>query len=167
MCINAPGSLIHIIPAIPFVHSLHYRIFAGINFSTMKIAIPTRNNVVDDHFGHCEYYTIFTINEDKQIVCSEIQASPEGCGCKSNIASVLEEKGVSLMLAGNMGEGAKNTLEAHHIHVIRGCTGPIAEVATAWLRGEISDSGESCSHHDGHHECQSHTDDKPLTFKVL
>lgn len=69
----------------------------------MKVAIPTRNNVVDDHFGHCEYYTIFTISEDKLIVCTEIQASPEGCGCKSNIASVLEEKGVELMLAGNMG----------------------------------------------------------------
>ena len=55
----------------------------------MKVAIPTRNNVVDDHFGHCEYYTIFTISEDKLIVCTEIQASPEGCGCKSNIASVL------------------------------------------------------------------------------
>ena len=46
----------------------------------MKVAIPTRNNVVDDHFGHCEYYTIFTISEDKLIVCTEIQASPEGCG---------------------------------------------------------------------------------------
>ena len=60
----------------------------------MKVAIPTRNNVGDDHCGHCEYYTIFTISEDKLIVCTEIQASPEGCGCKSNIASVLEEKGV-------------------------------------------------------------------------
>lgn len=89
----------------------------------MKVAIPTRNNVVDDHFGHCEYYTIFTISEDKLIVCTEIQASPEGCGCKSNIASVLEEKGVELMLAGNMGEGAKHTLEDHHIRVIRGCSG--------------------------------------------
>lgn len=89
----------------------------------MKVAIPTRNNVVDDHFGHCEYYTIFTISEDKLIVCTEIQASPEGCGCKSNIASVLEEKGVELMLAGNMGEGAKHTLEDHHIRVIRGMFG--------------------------------------------
>lgn len=95
----------------------------------MKVAIPTRNNVVDDHFGHCEYYTIFTISEDKLIVCTEIQASPEGCGCKSNIASVLEEKGVELMLAGNMGEGAKHTLEDHHIRVIRGCSGSVEAVS--------------------------------------
>lgn len=127
----------------------------------MKIAIPTRNGVVDDHFGHCAYYTIFTIGEDKQIAATETQDSPEGCGCKSNIASVLEAKGVELMLAGNMGEGAKNTLEAHHIRVIRGCSGPVEAVANAWLRGEITDSGDSCHHH----ECPSHQN--PLTFKVL
>lgn len=111
----------------------------------MKVAIPTRNNVVDDHFGHCEYYTIFTISEDKLIVCTEIQASPEGCGCKSNIASVLEEKGVELMLAGNMGEGAKHTLEDHHIRVIRGCSGSVEAVVNAWLQGALTDSGEALS----------------------
>lgn len=133
----------------------------------MKLAIPTRNNVVDDHFGHCEYYTIFTINGNKEIVCTEIQASPEGCGCKSNIASVLEEKGVELMLAGNMGDGAKNTLENHHIQVIRGCSGPIEAVVNDWLQGKISDSGDSCSHSDEHHECSGHQDARSLTFKVI
>ncbi len=33
----------------------------------MKIALPTRQNVIDDHFGHCEYYTLFTINDNKEI----------------------------------------------------------------------------------------------------
>lgn len=129
----------------------------------MKVAVPTRNNVVDDHFGHCEYYTIFTINENKQIVYTEIQASPEGCGCKSDIASTLEAKGVIIMLAGNMGEGAKNTLESHHIQVIRGCSGPVEAVVNAWINGKITDTGESCNHH----ECSDHPDSKPLTFKVL
>lgn len=129
----------------------------------MKLAVPTRDNKVDDHFGHCEYYTLFTVSEEKQILSTEIEASPEGCGCKSNIASILEEKGVTLMLAGNMGEGAKNTLEAHHIHIIRGCSGPVEAVVNAWLNGEIKDSGASCDHH----ECPGHHDTKPLTFKVL
>lgn len=132
----------------------------------MKLAIPTRNNVVDDHFGHCEYYTLFTIDDNRQIVCTEIQASPEGCGCKSNIAAVLEDKGIELMLAGNMGDGAKNTLEAHHIRVIRGCSGPVVQVVNDWLQGKITDSGDSCSHHDEHHECSGHNSE-PLTFKVI
>ena len=33
----------------------------------MKIAVPTRNNVVDDHFGHCEAYTIFTVDTNNKI----------------------------------------------------------------------------------------------------
>ena len=33
----------------------------------MKIAIPTREGRVDDHFGHCDHYTIFAI-EDGAIV---------------------------------------------------------------------------------------------------
>ena len=53
----------------------------------MKIAVPTRGKVVDEHFGHCEYYTVFTI-ENKDVLKSEVVKSPQGCGCKSNIASV-------------------------------------------------------------------------------
>ncbi len=37
----------------------------------MKVAIPTRGTVVDDHFGHCEKYTIFTIGADNSIESSE------------------------------------------------------------------------------------------------
>ena len=27
----------------------------------MKIAVPTKDQVVDNHFGHCEYYTIYRL----------------------------------------------------------------------------------------------------------
>lgn len=123
-----------------------------------KIAIPTRGNVVDNHFGHCEFYTILTIEQDGQIVSNETIPSPQGCGCKSNIAGQLEEMGVTIMLAGNMGQGALNVLTTHHIKVIRGCSGNVMEVATAFLNGEIKDSGEGCHHHDGDgkHECAHH-----------
>lgn len=121
----------------------------------MKIAIPTRENMVDNHFGHCEFYTILTIGQDKSIQNSETIPSPEGCGCKSNIAEVLEKAGVSVMLAGNMGQGAFNVLTAHHIRVIRGCSGNIQNVVTAYLNGEITDSGIGCSSHEHHHQCGS------------
>ena len=31
-----------------------------------KIALPTRNGAVDDHFGHCECYTIFTLDATRR-----------------------------------------------------------------------------------------------------
>ena len=90
-----------------------------------KLAIPTREGRVDDHFGHCDHYSVFTIDDNKQVVSTERLDSPQGCGCKSNIASVMQQMGITMMLAGNMGMGAFNKLSAHGISVIRGCKGDI------------------------------------------
>lgn len=121
----------------------------------MKIAIPTRHKCVDDHFGHCEYYTIFDISESGEIKGEEVYAAPQGCGCKSNIASILGGFGVTNMLAGNMGQGAVNKVEAAGIKVFRGCSGEVHKLAQAFLNNEINDSGKTCSHqnHSEGHQC--------------
>lgn len=117
----------------------------------MKIALPTRQNYIDSHFGHCEYYTIFTIDsEKKEIISQETISSPAGCGCKSNIAQTLSAMGVKLMLAGNMGEGAMRVLNHSGIEVVRGCSGDVNIVALNWLNGSLVDSGDSCHEHECH-----------------
>jgi predicted Fe-Mo cluster-binding NifX family protein len=122
----------------------------------MKVAVPTRGNEVDSHFGHCEVYTIFSLDENRQVSQKETLPSPQGCGCKSNIAGVLQQKGVSIMLAGNMGMGAYNVLNNHGIRVYRGCSGDINRVVDDFLNGKIIDSNESCSNHDHHHNGNGH-----------
>jgi predicted Fe-Mo cluster-binding NifX family protein len=117
----------------------------------MKIALPTRQDLIDSHFGHCEYYTVFTTN-NKNIIEQEIIESPAGCGCKSDIAQTLAEMGVKIMLAGNMGDGAVSVLNNAGIEVVRGCSGNVKEVALAWLTGSLTDSGDSCHEHE--HDCQ-------------
>lgn len=118
----------------------------------MKIALPSRQDQIDEHFGHCEYFTVFTINENKEIVTEETIASPAGCGCKSNVAQILAQRGVKLMLAGNMGQGAVNVLNRHGIEVLRGCAGDTRNVAQNWLAGKLNDSGIACEQHG--HGCQ-------------
>ncbi|AGX42711.1 NifB/NifX family molybdenum-iron cluster-binding protein [Clostridium saccharobutylicum] len=119
----------------------------------MKIALPSRNNNIDDHFGHCEYYTIFTVDtKTKEIIDSETLPSPTGCGCKSNIASTLSDMGVKVLLAGNMGEGAVRVLSNAGIEVLRGCSGDVKTVALNWLNGSLVDSGDLCDHHDCHNK---------------
>jgi predicted Fe-Mo cluster-binding NifX family protein len=113
----------------------------------MKIALPTNGNEVDSHFGHCEYFMVFTTNDKKEIVSEELIKSPAGCGCKSNIVQTLSQLGVSIMLAGNMGEGAVNVLNSHGIEVVRGCAGEVKTVARKWLDGDIGDSGTACHEH--------------------
>ena len=42
----------------------------------MKIAVPTKDGSVDNHFGHCDHYTIFTVNEG-EVKMKEIVAKYE------------------------------------------------------------------------------------------
>ncbi|MBK9389523.1 MAG: dinitrogenase iron-molybdenum cofactor biosynthesis protein [Bacteroidetes bacterium] len=124
----------------------------------MKIAVPiTKENQIDSHFGHCESYGIFTITEKREISNVESVKSPQGCGCKSDIASVLAADGVSIMLAGGIGGGAINVLNNNGIEVVRGCTGDATEVVKLYLKGLVEDSGSSCHQHEEHnregHQC--------------
>ena len=118
----------------------------------MKIALPSHNNNIDEHFGHCEYFTVMTIDENKHIAAEEIVQSPQGCGCKSNIVETLSQMGVTQMLAGNIGGGAVNVLNSRDIRVVRGCSGDVKTVAQQWLAGNITDSGIVCHQHE--QECQ-------------
>lgn len=118
----------------------------------MKIAVPvTGNNNIDGHFGHCEYYNVYTVTEKNEIAEVKRVSSPDGCGCKSDIASVLASDGVSVMLAGGIGAGAINVLNYNGIEVIRGCSGDASENVKMYINGLLEDSGSSCSQHEAHH----------------
>jgi predicted Fe-Mo cluster-binding NifX family protein len=118
----------------------------------MKIAIPTRGTEVDNHFGHCEMYTVITADDNGAITKSEIIPSPQGCGCKSNIAATFQQIGVKMMLAGGIGDGAINVLKQNGISVVRGCSGDVKTLAEAYLKGKLTDSGKSCTQHGNHSE---------------
>jgi len=123
----------------------------------MKIAVPlTENKQIDDHFGHCEYYGVYTVSDSKEITDMQILPSPQGCGCKSNIAMDLAGDGVTVMLAGGMGEGAVNVLSNFGIKVIRGCSGDATEVVKMFISGNLTDSGVSCMQHE-HHNGEGHS----------
>jgi predicted Fe-Mo cluster-binding NifX family protein len=121
----------------------------------MKIALPVNSlGEIDGHFGHCEYYDVFTITDQHEISDTERIQSESGCGCKSNIAVTLAQKGVTTMLAGGIGQGAINVLNHAGIDVIRGCSGNAKNNVLLFLTGKIQDGGSSCEHHHGEgHNC--------------
>ena len=124
-----------------------------------KIAIPiTSDNTIEDHFGHSRFYEIYTFSNANEIVDLKLVEAEEGCGCKSNIVSVLADEGVTFMLSGNIGNGAMNKLNDAGIGVVRGCSGKSADVILEYVEGKIIDSGVTCSHHHekGHHHTCSH-----------
>lgn len=114
----------------------------------MKIALPTQKNSIDSHFGHCEKFTVYTVNDNKEITAVEDVPSPSGCGCKTNIAGTLAAMGVTVLLAGNMGEGAVNVLQASGISVVRGCSGDTKQAVLDYLAGKIVDNLIVCREHE-------------------
>ena len=119
----------------------------------LKLAVPTRAGQVDEHFGHCEAFTIYSISDEKTVLGQERFTPPPVCGCKSNLIPTLVDMGVSVLVAGNMGEGAVARLGQAGIKVFRGAKGDVAEAVQAWLNGTLVDNKLVCLEHAEGHEC--------------
>lgn len=119
----------------------------------MKIAVPSREGQIDQHFGHCKEFLVFTAHDD-QLTQDPAIPSSDSCGCKSGIAGVLAQAGVTHLVAGNMGEGALKVLQDHGITVVRGASGRSREAVEEFVAGRFHDSGELCSSH--HDSCSNH-----------
>jgi predicted DNA-binding protein (UPF0251 family)/predicted Fe-Mo cluster-binding NifX family protein len=117
----------------------------------MKIAVPSRDGQVDEHFGHCKEFLVYRL-ENGALIDEATIPSPQGCGCKTGISAELARAGVSYLIAGNMGEGAVRVLTSHGIKVIRGASGEARAAAQAFAQGTLQDSGTGCAEHtDGAH----------------
>ena len=114
----------------------------------MKIAIPTKQDQVDNHFGHCDFFTIFELNEQFDVIGKEKLEAGKVCGCKSNLTDDLVQKGVNLLLAGGIGEGAIRKLNAENIEVIAGFNGNIETAVETWKRKDFSSNFTICTEHD-------------------
>ena len=116
-----------------------------------KIAIPTRDGQVDEHFGHCGYFTVLTVGDDNTVTAEETFEPPAQCGCRSNLVETLVGMGVGALIAGNMGQGAAGKLRRAGLTVVRGAAGPVREAAAAYLAGTLTDKDELCQAHG--HDC--------------
>ena len=107
-----------------------------------------------------EHFMVYALDGSRRIASEQSVDSPEGCGCKSDIAGILSRMGVSHMVAGNMGEGAVRIMHAHGIEVIRGASGGTREAVGRFSAGTLEDSGTACvGHAHGHHDgkdCDHH-----------
>ena len=57
----------------------------------MKIALPVQNGFINEHFGHSENFTVYTISPEKNIE-SITPVVSDGCGCHSGIAQILADQ---------------------------------------------------------------------------
>lgn len=120
----------------------------------MKIAVATDGTKVSEHFGKCENFTIVEIENSQ--VKSKVIINTLG-NQHGLLPTFLASHSVNAVIAGGMGEGAKQNLISNRIEIIAGVSGNIDEAIDAYLKGNLKTNDEGCSGHknaDGH----SHND---------
>lgn len=131
----------------------------------MKIALPKNENDINQHFGKSRSFEIITIEDNKVINKKEVssEALQHNHG---GLAALLKDEGVSVVITGGIGQGAIDGLKSQNLDVIRGASGKIDDIVTAYINGELQDKNVVCSHdHEHHHDHKNHTTIKMPNMK--
>ena len=122
----------------------------------MKIAVTYENGQVFQHFGHTENFKIYEAQDGKVVNSAVVSTNGSGHGA---LAGILAEEGVSVLICGGIGGGARNALGAAGIEIYGGVTGSADKAVENFLFGSLLYNPDaSCSHH-GHgegHSCGEH-----------
>ncbi|PKN79386.1 MAG: ATPase [Candidatus Cloacimonetes bacterium HGW-Cloacimonetes-1] len=109
-----------------------------------KIAIPTTNGELSAHFGHCEKFAVYTVENDK-IVDAEVIPPP--AHEHGSHPSFLREIGCETIISGGMGEKAQALCEEYHIELFIGIPDiPLEDLVIKYIAGELQSGVNLCDH---------------------
>lgn len=111
----------------------------------MKIAIPTLNQSLTSHFGHCDKFSIIN-TQNNRIINVESLIPPEHK--PGVLPEFLADKGINVVISGGMGYKAQELFRKHNIEVVVGVEhGSPAELAKQYLEGLLLSSINKCDNH--------------------
>ena len=112
----------------------------------MKYAVPVSGGVVSPHFGHCEQFALFDVDEEKkEVIRKELVPSPEHQ--PGLLPQWLAEEGVSVVLAGGMGPRAQDIFRQNRIEVVMGVLeGDPEKTVLDYLNGILTTGDNICDH---------------------
>jgi len=112
----------------------------------MLIAIPISNNELDLHFGHCKKFALVKIDPKEKTILSreDVQAPPHQPGL---LPPWLAQLGVNIVIAGGMGQRAKDLFGNHNIKVFVGASQESPEKLVGDYLTGVLKLGENCCDH--------------------
>ena len=119
----------------------------------MKMAITSMGekleDKVDPRFGRCRFFIIYDLDTDQFEVMENKNAQGMG-GVGIQSGQLMADKGVKVVLTGNCGPNAFQTLNAAGIGIVAGVSGTIQEAINQFKAGKYKTiSGASTSAHSG------------------
>jgi len=112
----------------------------------MRYAIPMSRGSIATHFGHCEQFAFFDVDEEKkEITGKEFAPSP---GHEPGLLPQwLAEQGASVIIAGGMGSRAQDLFKQNRIQVIIGASGSnLEQVIMSHLNDTLVSGENICDH---------------------
>lgn len=118
----------------------------------MKVAFPTSNKeTVDEHFGHCTYFAMYTVENNNITEVEFLEAPKHEPGV---LPKFLGENKATTIITGGMGAMAIHLFKEQNIDVILGASGSIEDNLKEYLEGELNSVGTPCDHtHEDGHDC--------------
>ena len=116
-----------------------------------KIAVASEKENVAGHFGHCENFNIYQV-ENGTVLRHESVPNP---GHKPGfLPNFLNDMGVQVVISGGIGSGAVDIFNEKGIAVITGVQGNAEDAVKSYLSGTLKSSGSVCHEHQHHGECR-------------
>jgi len=110
----------------------------------MKICVTaTANSLdaqIDARFGRCSYLVIVD-SETMQFEAIPNMAAGASGGAGIQTAQIIANKGVKLLITGNVGPNAFGALSAAGIEVMTGSFGTVRDAVEKFKRGELQRTG--------------------------
>jgi len=116
----------------------------------MKIAVASDEKYVSGHFGHCEGFTIYEVEEGKSL---EKSFTPNPGHRPGFLPVFLRELNVDVIIAGGMGETAQDLFNENGIEVVVGAQGLSDDVVQKFVNGELKSTGSVCTEHQHEGHC--------------
>ena len=111
----------------------------------MIIAIPVANELLCMHFGHCQTFRLFEIDDNKKIVKTEDKVPPPHE--PGVLPKWLGELNVNLVIAGGMGMRAQQLFAQAGVKVLTGAPGADPQkVVEAFLADTLETGDNVCDH---------------------
>lgn len=111
----------------------------------MKIAVPTFEGKLAEHFGHCSQFVFVEVDGNDAIVGSQALTPP--AHAPGVLPAWLRENGADVIIAGGMGRRAQDLFAEAGIQVIVGAPAlPPEELAALHLEGRLEAGMNICDH---------------------